>query len=100
MLPNERRDNNYFKANQVYQIPDFQDGFQLLVGEPYGKEKMVIYASPTPLGDIKKIKTSTGLFYNWDGTKKELSRKVRSINVVPIDGVDFYEGTWTVKTHE
>ena len=104
LLPNIYQKNNHFKANRVYQIPDQNDPFKLEVGEPFGEEKMIIYASIVPLDD-RLLTSSTGTFYQYNGTQKTLERKVRAINVMPtngnkIDGKNFFEGVLIIKTHQ
>jgi hypothetical protein len=99
LLPNKYRKNNHFKANKVYQIPGKEDIFKLTVGEPFGEEQMIIYASVAPL-DGRLFTSSNKIFYEYKGNRTELSQKVRAINVELDEGKDFCEGELVIRTHQ
>jgi len=99
LLPNKYRKNNHFKANEVYQIPGKEDIFKLTVGEPFGTEKMIIYASVAPL-DGRLFTSGNKIFYEYKGNRTELSQKVRAINVELDEGKDFCEGELVIRTHQ
>jgi hypothetical protein len=99
LLPNKYRENNHFKANTVYQIPGNEDIFKLTVGEPFGTEKMIIYASVEPLNG-QLFSSGNKIFYEYKGSLKTLSQKVRAINVELDEGKDFCEGVLVIQTHQ
>ena len=53
ILPNPFRKDNYFEGGAVYTLPSGKDQYDLTVGEPFGSEKIVVYASTSELGDVK-----------------------------------------------
>lgn len=57
LLPNRNRKDNCFDGRKTFQIPDANDNFELEVSPPFGKEKVIVYASTEPLGegDIEKF---------------------------------------------
>jgi hypothetical protein len=67
LLPNPFRKSNYFNGGAVYEIPTPEDQFELEVEPPFGQERIIVYASTAPLGEIEiapdggvyKIKTES-----------------------------------------
>jgi hypothetical protein len=53
LLPNPYRSENYFNGGVIYEIPSGDDRFELEVSPPFGGEDILVYASTSPLGDIK-----------------------------------------------
>ena len=53
LLPNLHRNNNYFNGGTIYELPSGEDKFELEVTPPFGEEDIIVYASTSPLGDIK-----------------------------------------------
>ena len=104
LLPNGYRQTNYFRGGQRYQIPGAGDRFSLKVTPPYGQERIVVYASETPMGDIPMKSLGAGL-QEYQGSNDDLAFRVRSIqpvarpagDVTP-GGTEFYEASWTVDT--
>ncbi|MBT8407744.1 MAG: DUF4384 domain-containing protein [Deltaproteobacteria bacterium] len=104
LLPNGYRQTNYFRGGQRYQIPGAGDRFSLKVTPPYGQERIVVYASETPMGDIPMKSLGAGL-QEYQGSNDDLAFRVRSIqpvarpagDVTP-EGTEFYEASWTVDT--
>lgn len=80
LLPNGLRTLNFFKGGRTYRIPDTGDAFSLDVEEPFGQEKLVIYASETPLSEVKTRSIGQGLS-KFEGSKKELDMRVRGIKM-------------------
>jgi len=104
LLPNGYRQTNHFRGGQRYQIPGAGDRFSLKVTLPYGQERIVVYASETPMGDIPMKSLGAGL-QEYQGSNDDLAFRVRSIQPVarPAGGVtpgstEFYEASWTVET--
>ncbi|MEX0942124.1 MAG: DUF4384 domain-containing protein, partial [Pseudomonadales bacterium] len=52
LLPNQHRRDNYFAGATMFEVPTGQDQFELKVSPPFGKEKLVLYASTMPLGQV------------------------------------------------
>ncbi len=104
LLPNGYRQTNYFRGGQRYQIPGSGDRFSLKVTPPYGQERIVVYASETPMGDIPMKSLGAGL-QEYQGSNDDLAFRVRSIQPVARPagdftpgGTQFYEASWTVDT--
>ena len=104
LLPNGYRQTNYFRGGQRYQIPGAGDRFSLKVTPPYGQERIVVYASETPMGDIPMKSLGAGL-QEYQGSNDDLAFRVRSIQPVARPagdftpgGTQFYEASWTVDT--
>ena len=103
LLPNDHRSNNFFKAGIKYRIPDAQDQYSLAVSPPYGTDRIVVYASE---GFMDRLPTQTigGGLGVFQGTKTDLSRKARGINIQakkagePDQGVEFYEAQCSFST--
>jgi hypothetical protein len=102
LLPNDYRSIDFFEAGKVYKIPDKGDHFHLKVAPPYGKNKIVVYASEVPLGNVSMELAGQGL-RSFKGSLKTLAEKSRGVAIVSKtqktgSGAQFYEGTWTLKT--
>jgi hypothetical protein len=104
LLPNGYRQTNHFRGGQRYQIPGPGDRFSLQVTPPYGQERIVVYASETPMGDIPLAPLAAGL-QEYRGSNDDLAFRVRSIQPVARPGggmtsgsTGFYEASWLVET--
>ena len=71
---------------------------------PYGQERIVVYASGTPMGDIPMAPLAAGL-QEYRGSNDDLAYRVRSIQPVARPGgsmtsgsTGFYEASWVVDT--
>ncbi len=53
LLPNQHRLDNYFDGGTILEIPTGRDKFELTVTEPFGQEKLILYASTEQLGSIE-----------------------------------------------
>ncbi len=80
ILPNPNRNATYFNGAVVYQIPDREDAFELLVEPPYGEEILTLYASTAPLGKINKV--NMGAVYKITESIKKVAYKTRGIRLV------------------
>jgi len=97
LLPNKFRQDHFFKAGNIYTIPDKNDKFTLIATPPFGVDKIVVYASDRPLGPAPMEKMDNGLG-RYNGTKKSLAVKTRGIVVTQIEKgtpsiAQFFEGT-------
>jgi hypothetical protein len=104
LLPNALRTVNYFEAGKVYKIPDKGDGFSLNVTPPYGEDRIVVYASEVPIGEVEMTKVGPGLGL-FTGKQEKLAIKSRGISVTPSKPgakpvAEFYEASWVVTTGE
>lgn len=103
LLPNRFRSDSFFKGGQVYRVPDSDDQFALKVSPPYGNDRIAVYASDNPLGEVNLEGTEGGLGL-FRGTAKKLALQTRGIAVVSskaeeeVQGAEFYERTWTFTT--
>jgi len=102
LLPNDFRRINFFKGGKVYTIPDKGDHFDLKVAPPYGEDRIVVYASEVPLGEVATDSVGQGL-RQYRGLQKNLAAETRGIKVIgggvdPDSGAEFYETTWTLTT--
>jgi hypothetical protein len=104
LLPNAYRQTHQFRGGQRYQIPGPGDRFSLQVSPPYGQERIVVYASETPMGDIP-MKSLGGGLKEYQGSNEDLAFRVRSIQPVVRPGgsmtsgsTGFYEASWVVET--
>lgn len=104
LLPNDYRRINFFEAGKVYKIPDKGDQFDLKVIAPYGEDRIIVYASEVPVGQVAMESVGKGL-RRYTGSRESLSGLTRSIEVVPAapsshSGTEFYEATWTLHTEK
>ena len=104
LLPNGYRQTHHFRGGKRYQIPGPGDRFELKVTPPYGQERIVVYASETPMGDIP-LKSLGGGLQEYQGSNDDLAFRVRSIQPVARPGgsmtpgsTSFYEASWVVET--
>ena len=104
LLPNGYRKTHHFQGGKRYQIPGPGDRFELKVTPPYGQERIVVYASETPMGEIAMAPLGAGL-YEYQGSNDDLAFRVRSIQPVARLGgsmtsgsTGFYEASWVVET--
>ncbi len=102
LLPNRVRQDCLFKGGLVYSIPGPGDVFRLDVTPPYGEDRLVVYASDVPLGELSL--DPAGTFYQYDGSEKSLGMSTRGVRVTPskadpkATGAEFFEASWTFTT--
>ena len=51
LLPNPYRSDNYFNGSTVYELPSGADRYSMEICEPFGVERVTLYASTAPGGD-------------------------------------------------
>lgn len=102
ILPNPFRKENYFEGGVTYSLPSGPDQYSLSVGQPYGKERVIVYASTQPLGEIS-VKDE-GPVYSVADSPKAVSQKTRGITLKPkqvgqaAGAGEFFEASVEVET--
>lgn len=104
LIPNDYRKDNLFRASTVYRIPDGGDRFNLEVTAPFGEDRIVVYASEVPQGEVSLEPAGSGL-NRYRGLKTDLDTGTRGIAVVSKSagspaGACFYEAIWVVNTEK
>ncbi len=104
LLPNDVRRLNFFQAGQVYRIPDKEDSFDLAVTPPFGEDRIMVYASCSPLGEVNTRSIGSGL-RGFSGTEQDLAAQCRGISIQAnapdlFGGAEFYEASWSLVTGE
>lgn len=104
LLPNDFRDNSHFQGGKRYRIPDQGDAFELTVSPPYGRDRIVVYASEVPLGQVAMQGIGQGL-KAYGGDQKSLALATRGIAVSAKKTpeatpavVEFYEASHQIET--
>jgi hypothetical protein len=102
LLPNDFKRRNSFNAGKIYRIQDTGDRFVLRASPPYGRDRIIIYASEAPLGDVAMEAVGQGL-NRFRGNVGSLAAKPRGIQLEPdtsgsTPAASFYEGVWTFMT--
>jgi hypothetical protein len=92
LLPNGSRQTNHFRGGQRFQIPGLEDRCSLKMTPPYGQERIVVYASETPMGDIPMKSLEAGL-QEYQGSNDDLTFQVRSIQPVARTSGDVTSGS-------
>jgi len=80
ILPNPYRQNSYFNGGTVYEIPSGEDKFDLEVTPPYGAERITLYASTSPMGDVNL--SAAGGVYAVQVKADELASGTRGVKFV------------------
>ncbi len=109
LLPNDYRRSSFFKEGVTYKIPDSHDRFDLTVSPPFGTDKVVIYASEVPLGEVEMSSIGQGLS-SFRGDQESLAVRTRGISVTaknqdsdgkaasPAAIAEFYEASYSITT--
>ncbi len=79
LLPNPYRQDNYFNADTVYEIPSDTDKFELEAMPPFVEENIIMYASMAQLGDLDL--ETRGSVYRIKTTEKDIGDKTRKIKL-------------------
>ena len=104
LLPNGYRTSSLFSGGKIYKIPDAGDQFDLTVSPPFGKDKVVVYASEVPLGQVAMSSIGQGLSA-YGGDQQSLAVSTRGISVTsktsgaaapPI--AEFFEASYEITT--
>ncbi|MDQ7834873.1 MAG: DUF4384 domain-containing protein [Humidesulfovibrio sp.] len=83
LLPNGMRSLDFFKGGRTYNVPEDSDGFSLDVAPPYGAERIMLYASESPLPPVKtrSLGEGTGGMLSLEGGKQALTNLSRGIKI-------------------
>ncbi|MGZ6275634.1 MAG: DUF4384 domain-containing protein, partial [Syntrophales bacterium] len=102
ILPNPYRKENYFNGGVIYEIPSGNDRFELEVSPPFGEERIILYTSTAPLGDISLAKE--GGVYQVKTGEKDVGIKTRGVKLKETadfgksQASEFFEERMTIKT--
>ena len=105
LLPNDYRQIHYFEKETIYTVPNTDDRFSLIVSQPFGQDKIVVYASEIPMGDLKLAPMGNGL-NKYTGTQQSLADETRDLSVMSdrresiFKGAEFYEAAWIITTEK
>jgi curli biogenesis system outer membrane secretion channel CsgG len=81
LLPNGLRSLDFFKGGRTYVVPEDSDGFSLDVAPPYGAERIMLYASESPLPAVKTRSLGEGGLLSLPDGQKALTSLSRGIKV-------------------
>jgi len=104
LLPNPYRQENYFNGGTVYEIPSGKDQFALEVEPPFGEERIFVYGSSSPLGDLNL--REAGRVYQVKTESRDIGAKTRGVKIrlnepgKPPAASEFYEESHSVLTRE
>jgi hypothetical protein len=102
LLPNPLRKENYFNGGVIYEVPSGMDRFELEVSQPFGEENIIVYASPSPLGDLA-VQDAGGV-YQINTEIKDIGVKTRGIQLKKADvgkdpaASEFFEANAVIHT--
>jgi len=103
LLPNAFRPSGKLAGGTVAKVPGAEDRFRLRVTPPYGEDRIVVYASDQPLGEVALTPIGQGL-QQYRGSARDLGVRTRGIQVTAETGspsgtgAEFYEAAWTITT--
>lgn len=87
LLPNPYRNDNRFLGQVLYTVPTAEDAFRLEVSPPEGIEKLTLYASNYPLGDISKSSMSGMYLIDNSVTEKDERTKTRGLKIKAVAAI-------------
>ena len=103
LLPNPYRKENYFEGNKEYELPSAADKYDLIVTPPFGGEKITVFASTSPLGELTT--EPAGKVFLVTGSQEQIAARTRSIKFVPKNNesespksAEFFEATAELST--
>lgn len=103
VLPNQHRKNNLFSAGKVWQVPDENDTFELVVDPPFGNEQVILFASSADMGNASVESFGADLF-TIQGTLDEYASQTRGLKIQEqpdgSSGAEFYEANCKILTKE
>ncbi len=79
LLPNPYRKENYFNGGVICEIPSGNDRFELEVTPPFGAEKVLVYTSTSPLGDMDL--TDAESVYQVNESEQSAAMKTRGVKI-------------------
>lgn len=81
LLPNPFRSEHHFQGQVLYTVPDANDAFLLEVTPPTGTEKLTLYASTHPLGELEKSSVSGMYLLTGNGSAEDIRNRTRGIKI-------------------
>ena len=102
LIPNQQRKNNFFQGGETIVIPSTDAQFELEVSPPFGSEKIVVYASSAPQGEIKTTAAGKSL-YKIKADLTTIAGKTRGVTIKKTSsqassGAEFYETSCLLTT--
>ncbi|MBN1603319.1 MAG: DUF4384 domain-containing protein [Chitinispirillaceae bacterium] len=92
LFPNQHRQDALIKGGQKVNIPDDTDTFVLeAIGPPYGKEKIILYASTADLGDVDLDEYGSD-FFKIKEDVTTVSKLTRGIKIVEEKKSEQFQG--------
>lgn len=85
LLPNPYRREHHFQGQVLYTVPDANDEFVLEVTPPVGAERLTLYASTHPLGDVDKSAVSGLYVLSRTQSVNEIANRTRGIKITALD---------------
>jgi hypothetical protein len=73
------RKENYFQGGVIYEVPTGLDQFDLTIQAPFGAEKVVLYGSTSPLGQIET--TNLGPVLQVKAPQKKIAAQTRGLAI-------------------
>jgi hypothetical protein len=79
LLPNPRRPDHYFNGGAVYEFPSDADRFEMEVTAPFGPERVIVYASTSPLGEVNVL--PAGEVYRIKTESEKVGERSRAVSL-------------------
>jgi hypothetical protein len=104
LLPNQHRTDNFFPGGKDFVIPGPDDKFTLEVSPPFGQEKIIVYASTAPQGDISLAAAGESL-YQVETDIAAVAAKTRGVIIKEkqagdLAAAEFFETSCNVQTEK
>lgn len=103
LLPNPYQKDNYFAGDKLYELPGAADKYDLIVTPPLGGEKITVFASTSPVGELST--EPAGKVYLVTGSQEQIANSTRSIRFAPRNNeptsknsAEFFEATTELVT--
>ena len=102
LVPNQQRTENFFKGGVTHVIPGEFDKFTLEVNPPFGSERVIVYASTSPQGQVQTTAAGESL-YKIESDIKTVNAQTRGVIIKEStgqapSGAEFFETSCGLKT--
>ena len=97
LIPNKYNSNNYFEGGKTIEIPGSGEGYTITVSPPFGKEKIIVFASTSPQGDII-IGSKDGPLFQVNDDMSVIEVQTRGVQIQKDESAEFYETSCEIKT--
>ena len=87
----------YFEGGKIIQIPEEGAGYSIAVSPPFGKEKLIVFASTSPQGDII-VSPKGGPLLHVNDEMSVVEVKTRGVKIEKDKSSEFYETNCNIKT--